>query len=173
MVTPAARREAVAHLRLAFEVSERRACSMLGADRTSVRYRSRRPPDAVARARLRELASVRRRFGYRRLHILLSQGVDSRRPPAGPPTFMPGDRVRAKFHSPLGATRLPRYVRGHVGIVESYHGWHRLPDASAHGEEQAEPLYCVGFLARGLWDDVASPGDMVFADLWESYLEPA
>ena len=36
MVTPAARREAVAHLRLAFEVSERRACSTLGADRTSI-----------------------------------------------------------------------------------------------------------------------------------------
>jgi len=43
MVTPAARREAVAHLRLAFEVSERRACSTLGADRTSIRYRSTRP----------------------------------------------------------------------------------------------------------------------------------
>ena len=46
MVTPAARREAVAHLRVAYEVSERRACSALGADRTSVRYRSRRPNDA-------------------------------------------------------------------------------------------------------------------------------
>ena len=43
MVTPAARREAVAHLRLAYQVSERRACSALGADRTSVRYRSTRP----------------------------------------------------------------------------------------------------------------------------------
>ena len=73
MVTPAARREAVAHLRIAFEVSERRACSTLGADRTSVRYHSRRPSDALARARLRELASVRRRFGYRRLHILLTR----------------------------------------------------------------------------------------------------
>jgi putative transposase len=73
MVTPAARREAVAHLRIAFEVSERRACSTLGADRTSVRYCSRRPSDAVARARLRELASVRRRFGYRRLQILLTR----------------------------------------------------------------------------------------------------
>ena len=71
MVTPAARREAVAHLRVAFEVSERRACSALGADRTSVRYRSRRPDDAAVRARLRELAAIRRRFGYRRLHILL------------------------------------------------------------------------------------------------------
>jgi len=73
MVTPAARREAVAHLQIAYEVSERRACSALGADRTSVRYRSCRPDDASARARLRELASVRRRFGYRRLHILLER----------------------------------------------------------------------------------------------------
>src|ERR1700758_1603617 len=71
MVTSAARREAVAHLRLAFEVSERRACSTLGADRTSIRYRSIRPDDAAVRARLRELAAIRRRFGYRRLHVLL------------------------------------------------------------------------------------------------------
>ncbi len=73
MVTPAARREAVAHLRVAYEVSERRACSALGADRTSVRYRGRRPDDANIRALLRELAAVRRRFGYRRLHILLTR----------------------------------------------------------------------------------------------------
>jgi putative transposase len=71
MVTPAARREAVAHLQAAYGVSERRACAALGADRTSVRYRSSRPDDAVARTRLRELAVIRRRFGYRRLHILL------------------------------------------------------------------------------------------------------
>jgi HTH-like domain len=71
MVTPAVRREAVAHLQVAYEVSERRACSAVGTDRTSVRYRSRRPDDTPVRARLRELASIRRRFGYRRLHILL------------------------------------------------------------------------------------------------------
>jgi hypothetical protein len=57
MVTPAARREVVAHLQVAYEVSERRSCSAIGADRTSVRYRSRRPDDATVRARLRELAS--------------------------------------------------------------------------------------------------------------------
>ena len=73
MVTPVARREAVAHLKVTFEVSERRACWVLGADRTSVRYRSTRPDDAAVRARLRELAAVRRRFGYRRLHILLAR----------------------------------------------------------------------------------------------------
>ena len=71
MVTPAVRREAVAQVRVAFEVSERRACSALAVDRTSVRYRSRRPDDAPLRARLRELAVQRRRFGYRRLHILM------------------------------------------------------------------------------------------------------
>ena len=71
MVTPAARREAVAHLRVAYEVSERRACSALGADRTSIRYRSIRPDDAAVRVRLRELAAIRRRFGYRRLGLLL------------------------------------------------------------------------------------------------------
>lgn len=73
MVTPAARREAAAHLRVAYEVSERRACSTLGADRRSVRYRSCRPDDTTVRARLRELAAMRRRFGYRRLHILLTR----------------------------------------------------------------------------------------------------
>jgi putative transposase len=73
MVTPVARREAVVHLRSTFEVSERRACSALGTDRTSVRYRSTRPDDAAIRVRLRELAAQRRRFGYRRLHILLTR----------------------------------------------------------------------------------------------------
>ena len=71
MVTPAARREAVVHLRQVFEVSQRRACRAIGIDRSSVRYRSHRPDDALIRARLRELAAARRRFGYRRLHILL------------------------------------------------------------------------------------------------------
>src|SRR5450432_4159663 len=71
MVTPAGKREAVAHLRTSFEVSERRACAALGVDRTSVRYRSSRPAEAAVRARLRELAAIHRRFGYRRLHVLM------------------------------------------------------------------------------------------------------
>ncbi len=45
MVGPAAKREAVAHLRNAFEMSERRACSVIAADRTMIRYRSIRPDD--------------------------------------------------------------------------------------------------------------------------------
>lgn len=64
-------RQAVAHLQEVFEVSQRLACAVLGADRTKVRYVSRRPDDAKARERIRELAGQRRRFGYRRLHWLL------------------------------------------------------------------------------------------------------
>jgi putative transposase len=52
-------------------MSERRACAIIGADRTSVRYQSCRPADAELRERLRSLASERRRFGYRRLFVLL------------------------------------------------------------------------------------------------------
>lgn len=71
MVTPAARREAVAHLFDTHGVSQRRACSTAGADRTAVRYRSVRPDDRTIRDRLREMAAERRRFGYWRLQLNL------------------------------------------------------------------------------------------------------
>lgn len=71
MVGPDAEREAVAHLQAVMSLSERRACNVVGADRTMVRYRSKRPPDTALRARLRSLANQRRRFGYRRLFVLL------------------------------------------------------------------------------------------------------
>jgi len=71
MVTPAHRREAVAHLETTHGMSERRACRIIGVDRTSVRYQRTTPDDADLRARIKTLAHERRRFGYRRLHILL------------------------------------------------------------------------------------------------------
>lgn len=70
-MTPAGWREAAGHLQAAYEMSERRACRVLGVDRTSVRYQATRPDDDVLRDRLRTLAQERRRFGYRRLHVLL------------------------------------------------------------------------------------------------------
>jgi len=71
MVTPAAKREAVAHLQALLDVSERRACRVIAADRSVIRYESRRGNDVGLREKLRDLAHQRRRFGYRRLHILL------------------------------------------------------------------------------------------------------
>ena len=52
-------------------MSERRACTIVRVDRKTIRYRSRRPADEALRSRMRELAAERRRFGYRRLHVLL------------------------------------------------------------------------------------------------------
>ena len=77
MVRPAVKREAVAHLQSALGLSERRACRIAGADRKMVRYTSRRPADTALRARLRTLANERRRFGYRRLFILLRREGES------------------------------------------------------------------------------------------------
>jgi putative transposase len=56
--------------------SQRRACGLVGLQPKTYRYRSKRSGDEELRARLRELASQRRRFGYRRLGLLLArQGI--------------------------------------------------------------------------------------------------
>jgi hypothetical protein len=88
MVGPAVKREAVAYLRTACGLSERQACRIVGADRKMVRYQAQRAPDTVLRGRLRELANERRRFGYRRLFVLL--------------------RREGEHHSPFGPAPLQR-----------------------------------------------------------------
>ncbi len=73
MVTPAAERQAVAHLMEHHEMSERRACKAIGCCRMTVRYKTKRPDDRALRERLTGLARERLRFGYRRLHVLLKR----------------------------------------------------------------------------------------------------
>jgi putative transposase len=73
MAGPAVKREGVAHLRATMGLSERRACSIVSADRKMVRHRSCRPPNTELRTQLRGLANERKRFGYRRLFVLLGQ----------------------------------------------------------------------------------------------------
>ena len=73
MVTPARRREVVWHFQQVYGVSERRACRVSGCGRASHRYQSRRDPLVELRMRLRELALVRVRYSYRRLHVLLQR----------------------------------------------------------------------------------------------------
>jgi putative transposase len=58
-------------VRVGFVVSERRACRVIGCHRKTYRYKSRAKDQTALRMRLRELASVRVRYGYRRLHTLL------------------------------------------------------------------------------------------------------
>jgi putative transposase len=71
MMKPAYRRELVKHLQVAWGVSARRACSIVGVPRSSLYYRHKRDTQAVLRQRIREIAETRIRFGYRRIHVLL------------------------------------------------------------------------------------------------------
>jgi nitrile hydratase len=88
------------------------------------------------------------------------------------PAFALGDRVRARNINPDGHTRLPRYARGHSGMVVAIHGTHVFPDSHAHGQgEDPRTLYGVRFTARELWGQAANPRDTVTLDLWEPYLE--
>ena len=76
MVTPDAKRKAVAHACTVHAVSQRRACLALTIDRSTVRYTITRPDDALLREAMKAVAAGRRRFGYRRIHIMLDrQGI--------------------------------------------------------------------------------------------------
>jgi nitrile hydratase subunit beta len=88
--------------------------------------------------------------------------------------FKVGDRVRAKNINPLTHTRLPRYVRGHVGTIERVIGCHVFPDSNATGAgEDPQWLYTVHFDGAELWGEGSDPSLKVSVDAWEPYLEPA
>jgi len=102
----------------------------------------------------------------------VAESYDSDREPRDP-RFSAGDRVRVRKRHPRGHTRCPRYIRGVAGEVTAHRGTHVLPDANAHGEAIAEPLYNVRFDAADLWGEANTDADAVRIECWESYLEPA
>jgi putative transposase len=73
MVTPDVKRVAVAHACAVHGVSQRRACAALAVDRSTARYLTRRGDDAELRVAIREVAGERRRFGYRRIQVMLER----------------------------------------------------------------------------------------------------
>jgi nitrile hydratase subunit beta len=89
------------------------------------------------------------------------------------PAFAVGERVRARNISPPGHTRLPRYLRGHTGVVELIQPAEVLPDTNAHFQgENPQYVYSVRFGSRELWGADAEPFE-VTAEMFESYLERA
>jgi nitrile hydratase len=103
----------------------------------------------------------------------LARGRSFERPLNRPPRFGVGQRVRARKINPTGHTRLPRYARGNVGVVDRLHGGHVFPDSNAMGKgEDLQHLYSVRFSARELWGEAAGARDAVYLDLWEDYLDP-
>ena len=107
----------------------------------------------------------------------MARGTSAERPVRAPARFEVGQRVRARQMHPTGHTRLPRYVRGHIGTVQAVRGVHVLPDRhTAHPPtseaEHGDWLYTVVVDARDLWGAQADPTVRVSVDAWESYLEP-
>jgi nitrile hydratase beta subunit len=94
------------------------------------------------------------------------------RPVLAPERFKIGDRVRAKNIHPKTHTRLPRYARGHVGVVERLHGAHVFPDSVVAGKgEDPQWLYTVRFDAQELWGADADPTVTISIEAFEPYLE--
>jgi nitrile hydratase subunit beta len=104
----------------------------------------------------------------------IATGATAARQIETPASFKVGDQVRAKTLNPSGHTRLPRYVRGHIGTVIADQGGQIYPDSNAtFSGEGPERLYTVQFQATELWGKDANPKDTVCIDLWEPYLEAA
>jgi nitrile hydratase len=132
-------------------------------------------PDEVAAGKsLHPPKVVARILTVENVPSTLAKGGPSERPATSPQGFQVGQRVRARNMHPAGHTRLPRYVRGHVGTVTHVHGVHVFPDSSAAGRgESPQWLYTVRFAARQLWGEAGDQTGTVSVDAWESYLEPA
>jgi len=91
-----------------------------------------------------------------------------------PVRFKPGDRVRTRNIHPATHTRLPRYARDKVGVVEACQGCHMYPDAVASNRgEDPQWLYTVVFDGRELWGPDSDPTLKVSIEAFEPYLEPA
>ncbi len=105
---------------------------------------------------------------------MLHRGGPTERETRTPAHFSAGDRVRAKMIHPVTHTRLPHYVRGHIGVVERVVGCHVFPDSNATGAgENPQWLYTVTFAGRELWGEASDPDLKVSVDAWEPYLESA
>jgi nitrile hydratase subunit beta len=122
---------------------------------------------------LRAGKALKRKLAAADVPNTLSRGSFAR-PTQAAARFKPGDRVRTRNIHPPTHTRLPRYARGRVGVVEALRGCHVFPDTVAIGKgEDPQWLYTVLFEGRELWGDNAEPSLKVSIEAFEPYLEPA
>lgn len=123
---------------------------------------------------LREGRKPDRVFEAANVAAALRRGWPSERETNTQPQFAIGQKVRAKNMHPTTHTRLPRYARGRIGMIEAIRGFHVYPDANAHGRgPDPQWVYNVRFAARELWGPDADARNSVSIDAFEPYLEPA
>ena len=132
-------------------------------------------PDEIAAGRATKAPKALRRgkFTIDDVERVMVRGKFDR-PAQAPAKFKVGDRVRARNIHPGTHTRLPRYARGHVGVIERDHGCHVFPDSAAlDSGENPQWLYTVVFDGAELWGPNADPMVKISIDAFEPYLEPA
>jgi nitrile hydratase len=96
------------------------------------------------------------------------------RPASGEPVLQAGQAVRARNLNWDGHNRLPRYVRGRLGIVERVNGWYVIEDDHAERlGRNPQPVYTVRFDGTEIWGPDSEPNLRVYVELWEGYLEAA
>ena len=114
---------------------------------------------------------TKRKLGVADVARTLTRGSFGR-PAEAPARFKVGQRVRAKNIHPPTHTRLPRYARGHVGVIEAVRGCHVFPDSVAIGAgEDPQWLYTVLFEGRELWGEATDPTLKVSIEAFEPYLD--
>ncbi len=144
---------------------------ILGLEDLVVRYGLVGEDELAAGQALHPPAPVKPKLSAKEAPKLLSRGSFDRPAPA-PARFKAGDRVRMKNMHPAGHTRLPRYVRGHVGVIECVRGCHVFPDAVVAGRgEDPHWLYTIVFDGHELWGENGDPTLKVSVEAWEPYLE--
>jgi nitrile hydratase subunit beta len=108
---------------------------------------------------------------------VLARGAPTSRHSERSARFSVGQAVRALNAHTAAHTRLPRYVRGHVGTITLVHGTHVFADRHAATrdvpvfDDAPEWLYTVAFDGQELWGPDAEPNTSVSVDAWEPYLE--
>jgi nitrile hydratase len=103
---------------------------------------------------------------------VLAKGGPCDRPVETVARFAVGERVRTRNFHPAGHTRLPRYARSKVGVVEAVQGGFVFADDNAHGKgENPQWVYTVVFTGDEIWGEGADPSLTISIDAWESYLE--
>jgi nitrile hydratase subunit beta len=145
----------------------------LGLERRVLEHGLADAAEITAGHALRAANPLGRKFTAADVPRTLTRGSYGRTAPA-PARFKVDDRVRTKNIHPSTHTRLPRYARGHVGVIEAIRGCHVFPDAVTTGAgENPQWLYTVLFEGHELWGEKADPTLKISIEAFEPYLEPA
>ncbi|WP_269930292.1 nitrile hydratase subunit beta [Aminobacter sp. HY435] len=143
-------------------------------ERLLQRHRFVTANDLAAGEAVDSAATPKRVLKAENVSAALAKGGPCDRPVEGAAHFAVGQRVRTRNFHPTGHTRLPRYARGKMGVIDAVREGFVFPDSNAQGNgENPQRVYTVVFSGAELWGEGADPMLEVSIDAWESYLEPA